>query len=273
MKTITLRGWDKKRQAFTLIELLVVIAIIAILAALLLPVLSKATEQARITQCINNMKELSTAWVTYTVDNNDYVPKNWWKGPSNDGMPSWYAWCMGNNPSDTSGVTNGSLFPYVVKLPIYQCPDAIVPRGQFMIRTVSMMSRVGGGDTQDAAQYGVFDSSLADLQPGLGTYYPMYKKASQIRDPSPADTIVFVDESQGTVDDEIFGQNWSNFKNSPGARHNRGAVFGFADGHAERWQWLGLTKDMQGQNLPPQNSGQQSDLQRLINAEVDGGPH
>src|SRR5665213_1990156 len=107
------------RRGFTLIELLVVIAIIAILAAMLLPALSKAKEKAKGIMCMSNTRQLMLAWRMYVEENSDRLPSA--GSPGAVGAGSGPDWCGGgfmdfapNNPA------NYDISQTIAKSPIWQ---------------------------------------------------------------------------------------------------------------------------------------------------------
>src|SRR5215469_12137462 len=109
LKTRQCNIQSERARAFTLIELLVVIAIIAILAAILLPVLEEAQLKSKTTVCINNMHELGLAVPMYATDNSDEMVFCNWDGageisPNGTGYPKgWLYTHQNNNGSGTAG--------------------------------------------------------------------------------------------------------------------------------------------------------------------------
>src|SRR5579859_4315970 len=101
-KTRALRR-PRARLGFTLIELLVVIAIIAILAAMLLPALSRARLKAEGAQCENNLRQLELGWLMYAHDNRDYLPGDKWQDEANH-IPNAGNWITGWLSPQASGV-------------------------------------------------------------------------------------------------------------------------------------------------------------------------
>jgi len=122
----------KSKKGFTLIELLVVIAIIAILAAMLLPALARAKDQAKQTQCLSNMRQLEICHVMYVGDNTDWLPINL-SSSSSDTLATTASWIAGDAQTDitTSNIMQGKLYPYNTQTAIYACPanTKLIPIG------------------------------------------------------------------------------------------------------------------------------------------------
>ena len=265
------------KRAFTLIELLVVIAIIAILAALLLPVLSHAKQKAQGSLCLNNGKQLMLAIHLYIGDNNDFFPPNpddgntipghnWASGEAGIGQPQEF------DPDVLLDPTRSLLISYLGNnVLLFRCPadlrqglyqgtnptliGKIVPAA----RTFSMSQAVGTICPGFAAGYsshsgtpnlpvtgpwltGVWHENLHDSP------YRTFGKITDIGPPSLSDLWVFLDEDAHGLNDAAFAFQMSSpyWRDAPGTYHNIGCGFAFADGHSETHRWIYRSEKLVG---------------------------
>ncbi len=249
----------KARGAFTLIELLVVIAIIAILAAILMPVLQKAKQRALTGQCLNNMKELQIAFRMYVDDNNDWLPYNGVGYLPGTTVQSWIT----NNDAQTTvifdGTRNGVLYQYNQNVKIYACPANTrmlhPPNGTqaFQARTEYGAPGITTGSLLPqprtcSINYPLGGYTATDYSPGalLATGVHAVNKYTQMiaPNPTPPQMICFCDENNYSVDDGDFamypaGSGINEWWNMPGSRHSTGTTWSFCDGHCEYWRWHG----------------------------------
>lgn len=263
----------KLRRAFTLIELLVVIAIIAILAALLLPVLSRAKQRAQGALCLNNGRQLMVAMHLYTSENNDFYPPN----PDDANNDPGYNWCSGSagigqsdefNPDILADSSRSLLIAYLAgSVALFHCPGdrrqgkyqgsnpSLTGQIVSTARTFSMSQAVGTIDPGFDASRLPGSSYMHSGRPTLSVNGPWldnsnqhrrnspwrtFGKATDAGPPGPSDLWVLVDEAAEGLNDAAFSVDmevpgWHDY---PGTYHNFGCGFAFADGHSETHHWL-----------------------------------
>jgi prepilin-type N-terminal cleavage/methylation domain-containing protein/prepilin-type processing-associated H-X9-DG protein len=247
----TVSGRRPYLRGFTLIELLVVIAIIAILAAMLLPALSKAKGKAQATACLNNQKQLQLCWRMYTDDHAGVMPPNRLNLTQNFSSSPQGSWIIGNAQTDRSpsNIINGVLFPYNRSVEIYHCPA-----DQSTVKDLPQLRRV-----RSCMLNAYLNSNLP--------YTRVKQKEAQLQ--YPAKVFTFIDASEWMISDGAFVVQWLGHPDGdkiwfdiPSDRHGQGANLAFADGHAELWRWRWPKRNKQP-FLPVANDLDLLDLRRL----------
>ncbi len=208
---------SRQLRGFTLIELLVVIAIIAILAALLLPGLSKAKGAGQSAACKSNLRQLGLSLAMYAADSQKYP-----------------LWISGNSYWDDA------LLPLVANdRDVFVCPaNRQAPK---WTNNLAGPNPSYGYNMAGTGHYR-FDSPSLGLDGSARSGAPLYVKEASVK--SPADLIALADYKRTTGGgdndaDDIYPVNL--LAGLPPARHNFGHNVGFCDGHVEyakQTSWL-----------------------------------
>lgn len=252
-------------MGFTLVELAAVVLIITVLVSLLCAALNTTKSKALRISCSNNMKQLQLAWQVYTLENADRLPLNQSDPtPRHHKMPvvnsSSNSWVTGNPLIDvsTGNIRKGTLYQYVGNANAYRCPDdtSTVWGHPELLRTrsYSMNAYLGGDPPEDP------------LHPAPRM------TASQLVNPGPQNTFVFIEEHE----DSVWGSSFLvsprsksglapvslSWLSTPADRHKQGCNITFADGHVEYWPWYSPKSDNTDRQLTS-SSREIRDIRRL----------
>ena len=226
-------------DGFTLIELLVVIAIIAILAALLLPALSKAKGTATRVVCLNNQKQLVLTWALSSGDHHEALVPN--GGDGRTALPD--LWVHGGNHGDDQTLTNSAylvspryaLFaPYLKTVAQYKCP---ADRSKWPIGNGKIASELRSYSLNSYLGTRAVNAQRPVI---LNSAYRVHLKSSSLATEKPAERFVFMDVNPANICTPGFGvdMNLQTIIHYPSVLHRGLGVVAFADNHVESHKWL-----------------------------------
>jgi prepilin-type N-terminal cleavage/methylation domain-containing protein/prepilin-type processing-associated H-X9-DG protein len=239
---------SENQKGFTLIELLVVIAIIAILAAMLLPALSKAKVRAQAIKCLSNTRQISIAIVGFTTDNNDgFAPGGHWIAGDSPGLD----WGTSLDNINKAQLLDSSVSPiadFLKSADVFKCPgDTQSAQNGERVRSISFNGVLGSKPTVKAPST-TPKNYYGDGANGSGG---QATKMNQLQKPGPSQVWVLLDEHADSINDSLFmldpgypsgSEQW---RDLPASYHSNAGSFSFADGHSEIHKWRetgGLSK-------------------------------
>ncbi|HTB82327.1 MAG TPA: cysteine-rich CWC family protein [Candidatus Sulfotelmatobacter sp.] len=226
------RAPGRGEKAFTLVELLVVIAIIAILAAMLLPVLSRARLTAQRADCVSNLRELGLTTQLYLGDNSDHfffrsIPA------TTAGQQWWFGWlAAGAEGQRGFDLSTGVLFQYLHGSDVRLCPSPVWSSPQFKLKGTNVIFSYGCNAylfaAQNAAQSLVPVNARVLSHPSDTAFFADAAQVNNFQPPASASNPMF--EEFYYLDLET---NYANPNNTPNGhfRHAQKANVTFADGH------------------------------------------
>ncbi|HEX8914374.1 MAG TPA: prepilin-type N-terminal cleavage/methylation domain-containing protein [Humisphaera sp.] len=218
---------SRRRSGFTVVELVVVIGIIALLMAILLPVVGRARESARSVACLSNLRQLGTATVQYLTDNDGWFPAAAPRSPNALKLHDWVWWRA--SPVHPADVTRSALAKYVGRSAFAEalrCPSDEAPR-----------TNMWGTDPPYAYSY-TMNIFLTGYQYGLARTSNLHA----VRNPSTK--ILIVEEDERSLNDGGFWGpgDWLAIRHDRAralpdtfqqANMSRRGNAAFCDGHAE----------------------------------------